>query len=92
MVVLAQLISMIINLTIFIIFAQVIVHWLIAFEVLKVRTAQAHNLVRVLNQFTDRLYRPIQKYVPPIGGIDLTPVIVIIGLNLLQSLVWQVLV
>lgn len=89
---LAELISLAINLVIFIVFAQVVVQWLIAFDVFRVKTPQAHNLVGTLNQFTSKIYRPIQKYVPPIGGIDLTPVIVILGLNLLSSLVWQVLV
>jgi len=36
--------------------------------------------------------KPVQKYVPPIGGIDLTPVVIIIGLQILSSLVWRILV
>jgi YggT family protein len=55
--------------------------------VFKVKTPQAQNIVNSLNKFTNTLYRPIRKYVPPIGGIDITPVVVIVGLYILQAIV-----
>lgn len=88
---LAQLISTAIHILIFIIFIQIVIHWLVLFEVLKVNNPQARQLVTTLDQFTEKLYRPLRRYIPPIGGIDITPVIVIIGLQLLNSLVWQIL-
>lgn len=91
MLILAQLISMIINILIFIIFAQIVIHWLIMFEVLKVNNPQARQFVTTLNAFTERFYRPLRRFIPPLGGIDITPVVVIIGLQVLSGLVWQVL-
>ena len=73
-----------------VIIISVIVSWLIAFEVLNVRNAQAANLVRLLERVTEPVYRPIRKYIPSIGGIDLSPIVVIFGIYLLQSLVGYV--
>lgn len=88
---LASLLTTGINLIIFIIFVQVVLFWLVAFEVLKVKTPQAENLVQGLNRITDRLYRPIQKYIPPIGGIDITPIVVILGLQIVNEIIWGIL-
>lgn len=88
---LAQIISTAISILIFIIFAQIVIHWLVIFEVLKVNNFQARHAVESLTRFTEKLYRPIRRVIPPIAGIDLSPIFVIIGLQLLQSFVWQVL-
>ncbi len=88
----AQLLTTVINIVIFLIFAQIVVFWLVAFEVLKVNNFQARHLVETMNRFAEKLYRPVRRVIPPIAGIDLSPVVVIIALQLLQSIIWQVLV
>ena len=45
---------------------------------------------RSLQKLTDPVMKPVQKYVPPIGGLDLTPIIVIVGLEILQSLLTHI--
>lgn len=92
MIILAELFSFAINILIFIIFAQVVVHWLVMFEVLKTNSFQAKQLVNTLNRFCERFYAPLRRFIPTLGGIDITPVVVIIGLQLLQTLVWRLLV
>ena len=87
----AQLLTTVINIVIFLIFAQIVVFWLVAFEVLKVNNFQARHLVETMNRFAEKLYRPVRRVIPPIAGIDLSPVVVIIGLQVLQSIIWQVL-
>tara|TARA_A200000113_G_C8793849_1_gene331784 strand:+ start:522 stop:773 length:252 start_codon:yes stop_codon:yes gene_type:complete len=79
---------MAISIYIFIIVLQVIINWLIIFDVINVKNQQAQNLINLLKRATDPVYKPIKKYVPPIGGIDVTPLVVIIGLNLISSLLW----
>lgn len=91
MIFLAQFLSMLIHIYIFVIIAHIAVSWLIVFKVLDIENPQAQNLVRLLAKLTDPVMKPVQKYIPPIGGIDLTPVVVIIGLQILNSLVWQIL-
>ncbi|MAI62568.1 MAG: hypothetical protein CBB87_08845 [Micavibrio sp. TMED27] len=88
MIFLLNLINMAISIYIFIIVLQVIINWLIIFDVINVKNQQAQNLINLLKRATDPVYKPIKKYVPPIGGIDVTPLVVIIGLNLISSLLW----
>ncbi len=71
----------------YIIIASVIISWLIAFDVLNVRNPQAQNLVNLLNKLTEPVYKPLRKFIPPIAGIDITPIIVIFGIFLLQELI-----
>lgn len=73
----------------YIIVVQVIVSWLIAFDVINAKNPQAANLLRLLDKATDPVYKPLRKFIPPIGGIDITPIIVIFGLYLLENaVVW----
>lgn len=76
---------------IFIIIAQVAISWLVIFNVFNLENPQARNLVRLLEKLTDPVMKPVQKYIPPIGGLDLTPIVVIIGLQILQSILVRVL-
>jgi len=92
MIILAQLISMAIQIYIFVIILQIAVSWLVVFKVFDLENPQARNLVNLLQKATDPVMKPVQKYIPPIGGIDLTPVVVIIGLQILSSIVWKILV
>lgn len=84
---LVYLFNLAIDVYIFIVILQVVVSWLMIFDVINASNQQAQNLIALLKRATDPVYKPLQKYIPPIGGIDITPVIVIIGLQLLRSLV-----
>lgn len=84
---LAYLINLAVDIYIGIIIIQIIIHWLLAFDVIKANSPQAQNLLGLMRRLTDPVYKPLQKYIPPIGGIDITPIIVIIGLNILKSIV-----
>jgi YggT family protein len=84
--ILLYIINLAIDIYIGIIIVQVAVSWLIAFDVINASNEKAQNLVQLLKKLTDPVYKPIQKYIPPIGGIDITPLIVILGLSLLRHL------
>lgn len=86
------IINLLVNLYILVIIIQVALSWLIAFEVINVNNPQARNLINLLKKLTDPVYKPVQKYVPPIGGIDLTPLIVIIGLQFFTSICAMILI
>ena len=70
-----------------IIIVQVVLSWLITFEVINIRNPQAANFVRLIDRITAPVYTPLRKVVPPIAGIDITPIIVIFAIYLLKSLV-----
>ncbi len=84
---LINLINLAFQVYLIIIIAQVLVSWLIAFDVININNPKARNLVELLRKATDPVYKPLRKYIPPIGGIDITPIIVIFGLQLLRNFI-----
>jgi YggT family protein len=80
----AWLINTIIGLLIFLIIAQAILSWLVAFNVVNVRNGFVYNVVKFLDRITDPLLRPLRRFIPSFGGIDITPVILLLGLQFLQ--------
>ena len=85
--ILGELLLLIIELYIFVIIISVIVSWLVAFNVLSPDHNATRNLLRLLGKATDPVFKPVQRYVPSIGGIDISPIIVIFGLMLLQKII-----
>ena len=90
MALIGDLLMLALNIYMWVILIGVAVSWLIAFEVINTRNPQAANLVNLLNKLTEPVYKPVRKYVPPIGGIDLTPIVIIIGIYILQTIVNRV--
>ena len=78
------LISLAITIYIWIILIQVLISWLIVFEVINVKNSKAQNLIELLKKATDPVFVPLRKFIPNIGGIDITPIVVILGLTLIQ--------
>ena len=78
------LLSLAITLYIWVILIQVLISWLIVFEVINVKNSKAQNLIALLQKATDPVFKPLRKVLPNIGGIDITPILVILGLSLLQ--------
>lgn len=77
---------------IWIIIAQVAISWLVVFDVINASNQQAQNLIALLKKATDPVYKRLKKFIPPIGGIDLTPIVVIIGLSILRQIVISALI
>lgn len=70
--------------------AEVIVSWLIAFGVLNMGNPHARKLVRLINRATQPVMNPVRQVIPAIGGIDFSPIVVLLGLSFLQRLVVSV--
>lgn len=92
MAIFGQFLYMAIDIYIFIIIASIVVSWLIAFNVLSTQHPATRNLITLLGRATDPVMRPVQRYIPSIGGIDISPIIVIFGLTILQGFVLRVFV
>lgn len=87
MIMIGKLLLLALDVFFWIIIIQVVVSWLIAFDVINARNPQAANLVRLINRVTDPVYRPLRKFIPPIAGIDITPIIVILGIEIAKRVV-----
>lgn len=83
---LLSIIALGVNIYVLIIIVQVAMSWLIAFDIVNETNEAAVRLMTFLKKMTDPVYIPLRKYVPPIGGMDFTPLIVIIGLQIMMSL------
>jgi YggT family protein len=66
---------------IWIIIANAIMSWLVAFDVINMRNRIAYQVVHFLDAVTRPLLRPFRRIIPPLGGIDITPVILIVILE-----------
>jgi YggT family protein len=61
-----------------IVIAAVIVSWLTAFNVINQYNNFVRQLLRILYALTEPVFRPIRKIIPPMGGLDLSPIIVFV--------------
>jgi YggT family protein len=67
-----------------VILAHVIMSWLIGFNVLNTRQPLVYKSWNLLTRILEPIYGPIRRLLPPMPGIDITPMIVIIAMILLQ--------
>ncbi|MEJ1990377.1 MAG: YggT family protein [Maritimibacter sp.] len=86
MLTLFQVLGFVISVVWFIVIAHVIASWLINFQVLNLRQPLVSQLWYVLNRLTEPMYRPIRRFLPDMGGLDLAPLVVILVLFALRSL------
>ena len=70
-----------------IIVAQVVMSWLIAFNVVNIQNEKARKAVMLLQKITDPVYKPLRKIIPAIGGIDISPIIIIFAISILKNLI-----
>lgn len=82
-----KILLLLLDVAFWIIVIQVILSWLVAFDVVNVRNPNAANLVRFFERLTAPIYNPLRKIIPPIAGIDLTPIVVIIAIEILKYVV-----
>jgi YggT family protein len=85
-----QILHLFLNAYLWIVIAFVATSWLIAFGVLNTGNPQAARLIELFQKLTDPVLKPIQKFVPPIAGIDLSPIILIIGIEVAKYIVTAV--
>ncbi len=69
------------------VFVYVIMSWLTALNVVNTRNRFVYLVGDFLHRITEPGLRPIRRMMPNLGGIDLSPVVLIIGLIFLQRLV-----
>ncbi len=83
------LISQIIEIFIWLLIAQAILSWLIAFNIVNT----TNNLINLIGNFlykvTEPILRPIRRVLPDFGGVDVSPVILIILLIFFRNLLFE---
>ncbi|NKB42813.1 MAG: YggT family protein [Alphaproteobacteria bacterium] len=79
----------------YVVIAAVIMSWLTNFGVINTQNRIVYMIGSALNQLTEPAFRKIRRYIPIMGGLDLSPIVLLLGLWLAQSyvsilIVWMV--
>jgi YggT family protein len=82
------LVDTVITLYIWILIAAAVLSWLIAFNVVNTRNPIVASVGDFLYRVTEPALRPIRSLLPNLGGIDISPVILILGLLFLRNLIF----
>ena len=83
-----HLVLLVIRIYIWLLIASAVLSWLIAFNVVNTRNPIVNSVGEFLYRVTEPLLRPIRNLMPNLGGIDVSPVILIIGLLFLRQLIF----
>lgn len=89
MVSLLQLIDLILSIYMWIIIAVVILSWLVAFNIINRQNDIVRQISMGLYRVTEPVLGPIRRLLPSMGGLDLSPLIVLIAIWFLRSLLWE---
>ena len=87
-----HLINTLITIYIWLLIAQAILSWLVAFGVVNRYNRAVATIGDFLWRVTEPLLRPIRRFLPDLGGIDISPVILILLLWFLRDLMFEYLV
>ena len=85
------ILTTIIELYIYVVIAAVIASWLIAFGVINVRNELVRTVIRFLDAVTEPVLRQIRRVIPPIAGLDLSPLVVIVILSAINGYFFPIL-
>ena len=87
MIAVLQIINLLLSLLLYIIIAQAVLSWLIAFNVINTSNDFVRQLLYALDRITEPLYRPIRRILPDFGALDLSPMVVILLIYILRSII-----
>ena len=82
------LIHTLITLYIWILIAAAVLSWLVAFNVVNPYNQVVRTIGEVLHRLTEPLLRPIRNLLPSLGGLDISPVILILLLLFIERLLF----
>ena len=81
------LVLTVIDLYIYVIIAMVVLSWLFAFNVINMNNQFVRQIHQVITGLTEPVLGRIRRFLPDLGGIDLSPVVLLLGLMFLKNLI-----
>jgi YggT family protein len=82
-----DIILLVLQIYIWLLIAAAVLSWLVAFNVVNTRNQVVHMIGDFLYRITEPLLRPIRNMLPSLGGIDISPVILILVILFLQNVI-----
>lgn len=80
-----EILDIILQVVTWFIIIQIVLSWLIAFNVVSMQNDLVRQLVESLHRITEPLYRPVRRIMPDLGMIDLAPMVVILIVMILRN-------
>lgn len=78
------LFNSLVQIYIWMVIIMAVMSWLVAFNVVNLRHPFVYQVDRFLTAATEPALRPIRRIIPPIGGMDLSPIVLIFALGFIQ--------
>ncbi len=83
------LLDSVVTIYIWILIINAILSWLVAFNVLNTTNRLVYSLLDISYKITDPLLRPIRNFLPNLGNIDISPVVLILLLMFVRNLIFE---
>ena len=83
------LIDSVVTIYIWVLIINALLSWLIAFNVLNTSNRLVYSLLDISYKMTDPLLRPIRNFLPNLGSIDISPVVLILLLMFVRNLIFE---
>jgi YggT family protein len=84
-----QVLLLLIGVVRFLVIAHFIMSWLIRFEVLNIRQEFVGQVWYGLQRVLEPLYNRVRRFMPDLGGVDLSPIVVLLGLEILRIFLYN---
>jgi YggT family protein len=78
------LLQTVLGLFLWVIIIGAVLSWLVAFDVVNTRNRLVATVLDMTERLTAPVLNPLRKVIPSLGGVDLTPIVAIIGVQFLQ--------
>ncbi len=89
MIALYNLLDTIIRVYIWLLIASVVLSWLVSFNIINTHNRFVYVVGDFLHRVTEPMLRPVRNLLPSMGGIDISPVIVILALYFIRDLAFE---
>jgi YggT family protein len=70
-----------------VIIASAVISWLVAFNVINTGNSIVRTIWDMVYRLTEPLLQPIRRFVPQIGGLDLSPIVLLLGIFFIQRVI-----
>jgi YggT family protein len=85
--VILEIILMLLDIYWWVVLATIILSWLFAFNIINGRNRFVDAVWRALYALTEPVLRPIRRFIPTIGGLDLSPIVLFIAIYFVQRII-----
>ena len=85
-----DVIALVVNIYFKIVVVEIVIYWLLHFKLISANNKYAVKFVDILKKATEPVYKKIRAKVPPIGGFDISPFVLMLGLLFVERVVYRI--